>query len=195
MKAEYIELAKELICISKRCYERGYVASTNGNNSVRTPDNAGLLIKRTGVCFTDMELEDVVFVDWDGNYDPALGKPSKEYNFHLGIYKVRPEVNAVIHLHSPHATALSIARGEVDLVVIEAQKVLKKVPTVPLNTPGSMELANSIVDEFRGTEIIAVTMAEHGIVTVGSSLREGYYRADMLEHNATVSVLAKSIQK
>lgn len=192
----YDDLKREILEISRLCYERGYVASTNGNISARTPDGRGILIKASGMSFVHLTEEDILLVDGEGRVlEGAAGqKPSIELFLHLAVYAVRPAFASVIHLHSPYTTALSYLYKEVPLFVVEAQKVLKKLPSVSPLPAGTPELVEAVRQLYAESEdVSAIVLREHGIVTAQKSLREAFYRADLLEHNSKVASIVASM--
>jgi len=184
-------LKNELIKISRRCYDRGYVSSTSGNISVKKSDEAGIYIKASGTCFGDLEQEDIVEVDWDGSYKGK--KPSKETGFHMGIYKMREDVNAVVHIHSPYCIALSLKYEKMPLSTVSAEKSFAEVPLIPVCGPGSDNLQKYVLEKFSDKNIIAAVLKGHGIVTVGKNLKEAFYKADLLEHNAKITFIKNSL--
>jgi L-fuculose-phosphate aldolase len=190
----YSELKNQLVKYSHRSYDKEFVSMTSGNISVRTPDDKGILIKASGVCLGDASEQDYILVDWYGNY-AGKKKPSIEINFHLGIYKVRPEINSVIHLHPPHCIALSIASDKFPLVTLTAKKTIGKVPMVPALEPGSGELAQHVIESFaQNQDSTAVVLKEHGIVTIGQDLTKAFYIAELLEHEAKICLLLKHLK-
>lgn len=184
-------LKNELIKISRRCYNRGYVSSTSGNISVKKQDAGGIYIKASGTCFGDLQLEDIVEVEWDGSYKGK--KPSKETGFHMGIYKMREEVNAVVHIHSPYCIALSLKYEKMPLSTVSAEKNFTEVPLIPTCDPGSDDLQQYVLEKFGNKDIIAAVLKGHGVVTVGKNLKEAFYKADLLEHNAKITFIKNSL--
>jgi len=82
----------------------------------------------------------VVVLDLGGNQVDGVRKPSVEFRFHLGIYRVRPDVGAVLHAHPPHATAYAVANQELPLVSGPGRLMLKKVPLLAFAAPGFKNL-------------------------------------------------------
>ncbi|MBE3582389.1 MAG: class II aldolase/adducin family protein [Thermoanaerobacteraceae bacterium] len=183
-------LRKELVNITRRLYQRGLSSGTSGNTSARLPDRPDLVwIKASGRCFGEVEEKDFLLVDLEGNILEGQGRPSKEIRFHLGIYRERPEVNAVIHGHSPYATAYATAFGRLPVVTAAAEAGLSRIAVVGYELPGSEELARLVVAAFRDKEVKAAVLMKHGFVTVGPDIRKAYYLADVLEDNARVASL------
>jgi len=189
------ELRKELVFFNKLLYDRYLTSGTSGNVSVRVPGEKELyLIKASGVCFGLATEQDFVLIDGNGNVVEGEGRPSKEWRFHVGIMRQRPEVNAVIHGHSSAATAYVTAYKELPVVTAAAEAGLNKVGVVGFATPGSEELAQMVIDAFKDNTLVAAVLDRHGFVTVGPTLHKAYYLADVLEDNARVACLLKQIR-
>jgi len=183
-------LRRELVNVTRRLYERGLSSGTSGNTSARLPERPDLVwIKASGRCFGEVEERDFLLVDLEGKILDGQGHPSKEIRFHLGIYRERPDVNAVIHGHSPYATAYATAFGELPVVTAAAEGGLSRIAVVGYAPPGSEELAGLVVDAFRDREVRAAVLVKHGFVTVGPDIHKAYYLADVLEDNARVASL------
>ena len=186
-------LREDLVAVSRRGYERGLVTGLSGNNSVRVPGTDLVLIKSTGGCLGDMDTSGTVLVNLDGDILDPGRKPSKEWQFHLGIYRVRPDVGAVVHLHPPHAVAFAVADEPPPLVHAAARGHVRTVSRVPLLPAGSIELANAVVEEFRDPDLRAALMREHGTITVAGDLRTAYLRTEYLDDVARVALLAAQV--
>ena len=184
-------LKQELVRVSKRCYDKNLITATGGNISCRVPGEDAILIKSSGSAFSDMTEEDVVKVDLDGNLLEGTKTLSKEWRFHAGIYKVRPDVNVVIHVHPPYATAIAANHDELPLVTNHAKGFLKHVPTIEVASSGSEKLAEEVLEKFNDTERVAILMKEHGVITVGENFNKAFYLAEMLEDTAKIALFSK----
>jgi len=101
-------IAEEIVAIGKRMYDRGYVASNDGNISVRI-DNNTIMITPSGVSKGFMQIDDMIVLDNRGNIISGNKNPSTELEMHLTIYRERPEIQSVCHAHTPYATAFAVA--------------------------------------------------------------------------------------
>lgn len=192
---EAVRIARaELVRISHRAYQRGLVVGVSGNNSIRVSGTDAFLIKATGCNQGDMETSDTVLVDLEGNVLEEGKRPSKEVRWHLAIYRRNPGVGGIVHVHPPYATAWAVANRTPPLVHTASRGVLQKIALVELAPSGSEELANMIAGAFSDEGLRVALMREHGIVAVGPSLREAYYRAEYLEDTAKVALLAAQVQ-
>src|SRR5690606_27506164 len=102
--------------------------------------------------------EDVVKVDLNGNLIEGKKTLSKEWQFHAGIYKNREDVNVIIHVHPPYATAIAANQDELPLVTNHAKAYLKYVPTIGTAPSGSVKLADYVIAEFKDPDRVAILM-------------------------------------
>lgn len=183
-------LRQELVSVSRQIFARNLTSATSGNISARVPGHPEqVLIKATGKSFGDVEEEDFVLVDLEGNILAGSGKPSKEIRFHLGIMRTRPDVGAVFHGHSAYATAYVTARGDLPVVTAAAEGNLGKIAIVGFAPAGSVELAEMVNRAFKDPELKAAVLTRHGFITVGPDVHRAFYLADVLEDNARVAFL------
>lgn len=186
-------LREELVAVSRRGYERGLVVGLSGNNSVRVPGTDLVVIKASGRCQGDMDTADTVLMSLDGDVLDEGRTPSKEWRWHVGVYRSRPDVGGVVHLHPPYAVAFAVADQVPLLVHTAARGYLRRVESVSLLPAGSEELAKEITELFRDPELRVALMREHGTIAVGSDLRTAYHHTEYLEDTAKVAFLAAQI--
>jgi L-fuculose-phosphate aldolase len=111
---------------------------------------------------------------------------------HLEIYKRRSDINSIVHVHSPYATAFAmIGKGMEELIMPEVVVTLGKIPLVPYKTPSTQEFAE-IVAEF-ASKWDSLLLERHGVVTLGSDLRDAYYKLERTEHVFKMLSIARSI--
>ncbi|MYL34390.1 class II aldolase/adducin family protein [Pontibacillus yanchengensis] len=188
-------LKKELEYVSHKVYEKGYTQATGGNISVRIPGTDHVLIKRSGVSLGEVSLEDALIVDMDGEVVEGQGKPSKEIGFHLGIYKVRPDVNAVVHCHPNYAIGYACLGMELPLPTVTARKLLGHVPVADEAPSGSQELASFVTDVFTKYPDIRISlMKDHGVCSVGKTLEEAYNVVDLAEATAKQAFIVSQLK-
>ncbi|MFC7405781.1 class II aldolase/adducin family protein [Georgenia alba] len=183
-------LREELVRLSRRSFERGLVPGVSGNNSIRCPGTSTMVIKTSGCSQGDMTTEDTVVMSFDGEVLDPGRNPSKEWRFHAAIYRARPEVGAVAHLHPPLSVAFSVAGQVPPLVTAAARGHVREIAEVPLLPAGSPELAEAVEKVMTGTEVRVVLMREHGTIAVGPDLATAVHRTDYMEDNARVALAA-----
>ncbi len=177
-----------IVDIGRRLWQRGYVAANDGNISVRLEDDR-LLTTPTGVSKEFMTADMLIVVDGRGNPIQAERRPSSELKMHLEVYRLRPEVNAVVHAHPPIATAFSVAGVELDKCILpESVLTMGAVPTVPYATPSTEEVPEGLRPFIPNCD--AVLLANHGAMTWAGALEEAYFRMETLEHTAKITQAA-----
>ena len=171
------ELRQAMINVSNAMIDRGINQGTAGNISVRVKD--GFLITPSGVPYDEMMPQDIVLMHLDASHDGAR-KPSTEWRFHRDIMAKKPEVGAVIHLHSRFCTSLSMLRREIPAVhYMIAAAGGPTIPCVPYVTWGTQELADYILDALKNR--LACLLANHGMVCVGPDLKKAAWLAVEVE--------------
>lgn len=169
--------------------ERGLNAGTAGNASLRWGE--GFLMTPSGMPAEDLQAEDLVWLDFKGGMR-GTRKPSSEWRLHHDILLARPEVGAVMHAHSPCATALA-CHGEV--IPAFHYMVLRfggpDIPCAAYATYGTQGLSDAVLAALQART--ACLMANHGMVVLGAdahkaisaaiefeNLCEHYWRARLL---------------
>jgi len=186
---ELTKCKKEFLRISRRAVEMRLQSSTGGNISMRCGNR--FLIKGMGHSFYDLKESGIAIMGIDGKSLLNKLKPSKEINFHLGIYRTREDVYGVVHYHTPFSTAYAVKGVSIPLLTVHAKRILKKIPIVPEAAEGSQELADYVITGFRDPEVKAILLAGHGLVAVGSTLSEAQNIAELVEESARVSLLVR----
>jgi L-fuculose-phosphate aldolase len=182
-----MDSATKVVEIAKRLYDRNMNAALGGNVSFRHGDE--ITITEAGINKGFMSANDVVVVDMDGNKLLGNGKPSSEGKMHYEIYKLRPEVQAIIHAHPPFAVGFALAHRDLpDDILPEATILLGHVPCLPYVTPSTIELAREVAQGLAHRN--AAFMANHGAITVGADLEEAYNRMELLEQTCMSVVYA-----
>ncbi len=186
------ELRGRVAALGRSLFERGYVSGSAGNLSARLPD--GFLVTPTNSCLGRLDPARIAKVDAAGK--PLSGDPpSKETFLHLAVYRSRPDENAVVHLHSPHAAAVSCL-ADVDpadvLPPLTPYYVMRvgRLPLVPYHPPGHLDLARDVGEAAKGAR--AVLLANHGPVVAGPDLETAVNAAEELEESARLYLLLGS---
>jgi L-fuculose-phosphate aldolase len=158
MRSDVVRTAREMV-------GRGLVVDTQGNVSARDGDR--ILITPSALPYDGMTADDIVELDRPGPHPP-----SSEWRVHAAIYRARPDVRAIVHTHSPHATAW--AHGEAGLS--------PEVRTARWAETGTPELGVHAVEALGSND--AVLLARHGVVGVGASLDEALAACERVERLA-----------
>jgi len=183
MKLSEYELREKLIKVARRCFQYRLMAGTWGNLSVRF-DREKVLITPSGFEKTALKPENLLLMDLEGNILKGDLKPTIETSMHLGIYKARDDVNAVVHTHSPYAMMLSVINEPIPVLTVEfASAVGHEVPVTGFVLPGTKDLADEVVKALR-EDRVAVLIRNHGVVAVGESLEKAYHVGILVEEEA-----------
>jgi L-fuculose-phosphate aldolase len=190
MQAEE-RLRADLVEVGRRIYERGFVASNDGNMSVRLEGDR-LLTTPTGVSKGFMTPDMMVITDITGRKLTGNLEPSSEILMHVAVYENRPEITAVVHAHPPTATGFAVAGIPLDRAVLaEVVTTLGSIPIADYGTPSTSELADAVRYHIRAHD--GLLLANHGALTVANGLFPAYYKMETVEHFARISLVARQL--
>lgn len=180
---------REQICeIGRRMYAKGFVASNDGNITVKTGEDE-IWTTPTGVSKGYMTPDMMIKVNSNGEILEGTHKPSSELKLHLKVYRERKDVNAVIHAHPPISTAFTIAGRTInDKILSETVIQLGFIPIAKYGTPSTMELPDSITEYLPNHD--AILLAHHGALTVGIDLFNAFCKMETLEFSAKICLYA-----
>jgi L-fuculose-phosphate aldolase len=178
---------KDILRVGKMIHERGFIAATDGNLSVRLGKNR-ILTTPTAMCKGMMRSSDLVVCDLAGNRTSGRRHVSSEIAMHLLIYRLRPDVNAIVHAHPPIATGYAAAGLPLSQPLLsEVIICLGNIPLAEYGTPGTPELAQALEPLVPGND--AILMSNHGVVTYGEDLHVAYMRMETVEHFARIALV------
>jgi L-fuculose-phosphate aldolase len=182
---------EEIVRFGRLLHERGCVAATDGNLSVRLGENA-ILATPTGMCKGMLDPSDLVTVDMSGRKLDGAREVSSEIAMHLQIYKLRPDVHGIVHAHPPTATGFAAAGMPLNQALIsEIVLSLGCVPLAPYATPGTRELTDHMAPLI--PHYNAILMANHGVVTYDTDLLRAYMNMETVEHFAQIALVAHQL--
>ncbi|MGC6177599.1 class II aldolase/adducin family protein [Lacrimispora sp. 38-1] len=185
------EAKKAILDIGKRMYDKGFVASNDGNISCKVGPNT-IWTTPTGVSKGFMKQDMLVKMDLNGKVLMGKAKPSSEVKMHLRVYQENPDVQAVTHAHPLVATSFAIAGISLDTAVLtEAVLGLGSIPIAKYATPGTEEVPDSIAP-FVNTHN-GVLLANHGALTWGKDIFQAFYRLESIEYYATILMYTGNI--
>lgn len=180
MTQEELALRTELLEACRSMNRLGINKGTSGNISVRHGD--GFLISPTGIPYEKLLPEHVVAMNWDATYAGDV-LPSSEWRFHRDILRARPDLNAVVHTHSTHATTLSILGRDIPAIhYVIAAAGGADIRCAPYEIFGSQELADRVVTALEGRR--ACLLAHHGVITGHTSIARALALAVTVEELA-----------
>jgi len=168
------------------------VAWTGGNVSARDPESGLVVIKPSGVLYEELRPEDHVVLNLDGDTVEGSLKPSSDTASHLYIYRHRPDVNGVVHTHSPYATAFAAVGRSIPVYLTAiADEFGGPVPCAGFALIGGEEIGEQVVSHIGSSP--AVLLRQHGVFTVGGSVEAAVKAAVMVEDVARTVWLATQL--
>lgn len=183
----------EIIDVCKRIHSNGWVASNDGNVSVKIGPNT-FLCTPTGMSKGYLTTDQLLKVDIDGNKLEGYLNPSSEMKMHLEVYKQKEDVNAVVHAHPPFSTGFAVAGVPLDECVMPEIIIgLGSIPLARFGTPSTMEIPESIRPFLK--EYSVFLLENHGALSIGSDVFQAYYRMESLELFAKISFIARTLGK
>src|SRR5207248_7903821 len=184
-----LALRHDIVEVGRRRYARGYTASNDGNISVRL-DPGRLLMTPASVCKGFMHPQMLCVTDLARKKLEGDRNPSSEMQMHLDVNRQRPDVRAVVHAHPPIATGFAVAGIALDRAVLaEVLTTLGSVPIAAYATPSTRELPEAVGKYIKAHD--AMLLANHGALTVGSDVLGAYYKMEIIEHFAKISLVAR----
>jgi L-fuculose-phosphate aldolase/L-ribulose-5-phosphate 4-epimerase len=187
----YTNEKKEIIKAGLALKEYNLIALSGGNVSMRMPDGM-ILVTPSGMAYDGMVPEDVVVLDIDGNVIEGERRPSVDSMALLHIFQNMERVNAVIHTHQVYATAVSLVYDKVpNAVTTLANACAGEVHVAPFSSAASLQMGIEAVDHIGDSN--AVILKNHGVITVGRTLKEALYAAVYLEDAVKTLFVAQSM--
>lgn len=186
-------LREQLCTLAASLYNRGLTHGSTGNISARTPDD-GLLVSPTGSSFGRLDPARLARFDASGTHVSG-DKPTKEIPLHAAFYDTRATTGAVVHLHSCHATALSLLTepGEDFLPLLTPYGIMQlgRVELLPFFLPGDPAMGEAV----RGLagKRSAVMLANHGPVVAGRDVEAACNAIEELEATAKLALLTRGL--
>jgi L-fuculose-phosphate aldolase len=178
----------EVLAAAREMHRLGLVVGTAGNISARAGDVVYITPK--ALAYAEMSEGDVVKLALDGELLGGGREPSSEYRVHLAIYAARPDVTAVVHTHSVHATAWSFLDEDLDPGTKEFALVAGgPVRTAPQAPPGTDEIARVAVEALEGRR--AALLSRHGVLGLGDSPAQALDVCATVEQQAELAWLLR----
>ena len=176
-------LINKIIKYGKKCGEKNFSPGYSGNISARYKDK--MLITTSGSSNGYLTRNQVVLTDFEGRSLEKGKKTSSEKFLHIGIYKKRPEINYIIHVHSPYLSSFASA-GKDLLEPIMAENVFYfgGIPLAKYALPSTQELVDNTVKFFDNYD--AVLMENHGFVVASKTMEDAYLKLELAESYAQV---------
>ncbi|MDU5467916.1 MAG: class II aldolase/adducin family protein [Peptoniphilus harei] len=175
---------KLLVAYGKKLLDKKLVAGTSGNLSLRGQSDE-IYITPSGMDYLEITEDDIVKINFMGEILEGDKKPSSEWMMHVEIYKNYPKYNAIVHTHSPIATAFAVSRKKIPLILIEMKPFLGgEIEVAPFKPSGSLELAKSLIPYLKKSN--SCLLANHGVVSCGKDIESAFLSAEYVEDAAKI---------
>jgi len=182
---------RQVVRTAQRMANLGLVRGSSGNVSLRIGER--ILITASGIPYKDLTAKQVIEIDYKGERYSGSGSPSSEWRMHAAIYRARKDIQAIVHTHSPFATAAAISLTKLSMENDEGKLLFgDTIPLARHKPAGSWELADAAVDALSDGK--AVLLACHGVVAVGSRLEDALGLAEKVEEMAQLSFLSRQMR-
>lgn len=180
---------QDMLDVGRLMYQKGWVAANDGNISVRM-DEGRILCTCTGVSKGLMTPDDLIVCDPEGNRIAGVRDRTTEIGMHLTIYRMRPDVCAVVHAHPPVATGFAVAGRPLNLALLpEVIVSLGWVPLADYGLPGTPALAEGMLPYIPNYD--ALLLGNHGSVCYGEDVYKAFFKMEVVEHFARVTLVAE----
>ena len=185
------ELRTDLLRICHLIYEKGWVAMNDGNVSVRLDDER-ILCTPTALSKGFIQIEDLITCDMTGRKIEGTRESTSEIAMHLTVYSIRPDVRAIVHAHPPTATGFASAGRALDKAMLpEVVIQLGAVPLAAYGLPGTPALSDGMIPYIQQYD--AMLLENHGCTTYGRDIWEAFFRMEMVEHLARITLVAEML--
>ena len=177
------ELKQEIIKYGKLAGEKNFTPGVSGNISARYGEN--VLITASGTANGYLEEDDLSVVDFSGNLILGNKKASSETPLHLEFYRMREDINYIIHVHSPYLSSFASCGIALDEpIMAENVFYFGQIPLAEYGLPSSQDLVEKTAKYFK--EYDAVLMANHGFIVGGKTIQDAYLKLELAESYAQV---------
>lgn len=178
-----VEISQQIIKIGRVLGDKNYTPGYSGNISARIDDT--VLITVSGSANGHLKDSDFALMDFEGKSLIPNKRPSSEKKLHIEFYKQRPDINFIIHVHSPYLSSFASARKDL-LAPVMAENVyyFKGIPLAEYGLPSSDILVENTAKYFK--EYDCVLMANHGVIIGSKTLKDAYLKLELAEQYAQV---------
>ncbi len=193
-----LDQVRQSVCdAARRLLADHLIVGTAGNVSARDPESGLVAITPSSYPYEVMTAADILLVNLNGKVIAGDRRPSKETPLHTAILRERADINAVVHTHSPYATAFATLRRSIPLICTEGLSARALVIEVAdFAVPGSQGLVEAVLETLaRQPRCRAVLLANHGLIALGEDIAQACGVARKVEWQATIYHLALTIGK
>lgn len=186
------KIKDEMILAASRAYTRGSQTGNGGNFSARVPGKNLMILKASGGSFMDATRDNLLITDFCGKLVEGNGKPTREALLHGLIYQLAPQVNGVMHCHSPWSIAWAATGKDLDKVTYHQElKFGCPIAVVDVKSPIVRGEDFPLIEELfkQYPQLPGFLLVDHGVVAVGDNIVNAEHNAELIEETAQVAFL------
>jgi L-ribulose-5-phosphate 4-epimerase len=192
MALELKTLREQIVQAARRAYGIGLQSGNGGNLSARVPGEQIVLIKPSGTSFGEVSEENLVAVDFEGRVIEGSAKPSRELWTHLEIYRLRADVNGILHSHSPWAIACAELFSQLPLHAYHARDKIGEIPIFDIDAHADEQVVAGVrVLLEENPSIKAFIQRRHGIFAMAENIILAEHHAELVEETAQIAWLVR----
>lgn len=185
-------LKQKLVRYGKKIIEKGLAVGPGGNISARKENTVYLSL--SGYSFDELTEDDYVGVDLKtGKAIEGTLKPTCEVSMHLGCYLTREDISAIIHTHPPLAIGVISAGAKIKPMFPDFVALVGEVPVIDYVIPAGEKIRKAVTKVIKRYD--AVLLKNHGLVVVGSNLKEAFCRSEIIEEAARILIVSRIFGK
>ncbi len=186
----YETACRQIVQSAQELTHKGYLMATGGNLSMRVPGQAAFAVTPSNYDYMRMVPADVCILAADGKMLEGRLPPSVESAMHLAIYRVRADVNAVVHTHQVYASALALIHAPIPALFDEQARFLgRSVEIIPYARSGTGALRD-VVARYVKTHNNAFLLQNHGALLLGHDMERAVHNVEILEKCSLAWLLA-----
>jgi len=190
MRRKLADVREQVVRAAHRAYSIGLQTGNGGNLSARVPGEKIVVIKPSGSSFGECTAESLVAVDLEGRVIGDSGKPSRELWTHLEIYRLRPDVHAIFHCHSPWAVASAEVFADIPLHTYHARDKIGSIPILSVEGHADQQVVKAVKELLvKYPELKAFVQRRHGIFTFAENIALAEHHAELVEETAQIAWL------
>ena len=182
--SDILQVKERVLAAARRAFQTGLQTNIGGNLSARVPAADACVVKATGVGFAECTVENLCVVGFDGRQLAGDRRPTSDVAIHLALYRSRPEVNGIAHVHSPWATGWAAAGLVPPAVTVTAEDKLGRVPLIPLAPGGRTQTDAEILAVMAAGGPKGAILEGHGVIACGPSILAAIHVLELIEENA-----------
>ena len=174
----------KIIEIGKRLYFKNLTVGTSGNISIKTDE--GIYITASGTSLGNLTRDGIVLMDYEGN-TISSGKASSEKMLHVELYKLRHDINAIIHTHPVYLTSFaSCHKALTEPIMSENILYFEEIPVADYAMPSSRKLVRNTIKHLKTKDV--AMMANHGAIACADNIENAFLKMETAEYYAQVTI-------